>query len=59
VTDDGLRAAVVLTQTHTRLLGPALAATADPQTDFPALHRKLDQLQNLLDDYAKRQGLAA
>jgi hypothetical protein len=59
VTDDGLRAAVVLTQTQNRLLGPALAATVDPQTDFPALHRKLDQLQNLLDDYAKRQGLAA
>jgi hypothetical protein len=59
VTDDGLRTAVVLTQTHTRLLGPALAATADPQARFPALHRKLDQIRALLDDYARREGLAA
>ena len=57
VTDDGLRTAIVLTQTHTRLLSPALAA--DPLARFPALHRKLGQLQALLDDYARREGLAA
>ncbi|MGH3182206.1 MAG: hypothetical protein ACRDOE_09925 [Streptosporangiaceae bacterium] len=59
VTDDGLRAAVVLTQTHTRLLSPALAATIDPLTGIPHLRRKLDQFQTLLDDYARREGLAA
>ena len=59
VTDDGLRAAIVITQTRTRLLGPALAATSDPLTGIPQLRRKLDQLQNLLDDYARREGLAA
>jgi hypothetical protein len=58
-TDHGLRAALVFTQTHNRLLGPALAAAQDPLADFPGLHRKLNQLQDALDDHAHRQGLAA
>jgi hypothetical protein len=58
-TNDGLRAALVFTQTHARLLSPALAAASDPLADFPHLHRKLDQLQDALDDHAQRQGLAA
>jgi hypothetical protein len=58
-TDHGLRAALVFTQTHTRLLTPALAAATDPLADFPRLHGKLNQLQSALDDHAQRQGLAA
>jgi hypothetical protein len=58
-TEDGLRAAIVLTQTHARLLSPALAAAIDPLADFPHLHRTLDNVQTTLNDYAKRQGLAA
>jgi hypothetical protein len=58
-TEHGLRAAIVLTQTHERLLSPALASTTDPTADFPRLHRALDNVQAALDDYAKRQGLAA
>ena len=58
-TNDGLRAAIVLTQTHTRLLTPAFAAATEPLADFPNLHRALDNVQTALDDYAKRQGLAA
>ena len=58
-TTDGLRAALVLTQTHSRLLGPALAAASDPLADFPRLHEKLNQLQAALVDHAHRQGLAA
>ena len=58
-TEDGLRAAIVLTQTHTRLLSPALGAATDPLADSPRLHRALDDVQTVLDDYAKRQGLAA
>jgi hypothetical protein len=58
-TNDGLRAALVFTQTHARLLTPALAASRDPLTDFPHLHRKLNQLQDALGDHAQRQGLAA
>ena len=58
-TPDGLRAALVFTQTHTRLLGPALAAASNPLADFPRLHQKLNQLQSALDDHAQRQGLAA
>jgi len=54
-----LRAAIVLTQTHTRLLTPALAAATDPLADFPQLHRALHNVQTVLDDYAYRQGLAA
>ncbi len=34
-TEDGLRAAIVLTQTHARLLSPALASATDPTADFP------------------------
>ena len=34
-TEDGLRAAIVLTQTHARLLTPALASATDPLADFP------------------------
>jgi len=44
-TEDGLRAAIVLTQTHTRLLSPALGAATDPLADFPRLHRALDDVQ--------------
>ncbi|MGP0051942.1 MAG: hypothetical protein ACLPZR_24315, partial [Solirubrobacteraceae bacterium] len=58
-TEDGLRAAIVLTQTHARLLSPALASTTDPTADFPHLHRTLDNVCAALDDYAKREGLAA
>jgi hypothetical protein len=58
-TEDGLRAAIVLTQTHERLLSPALAAASDPVADFPRLHRALDNVRTTLDDYAKREGLAA
>jgi hypothetical protein len=59
VTDDGLRTAVVLTQTHARLIRPALAAASDTLADLPELRRKLDQLHTALDNYAVRQGLAA
>jgi hypothetical protein len=58
-TENGLRAAIVLTQTHARPLSPALASTTDPTADFPNLHRALDSVRAALDDYAKRQGLAA
>ncbi len=58
-TEEGLRAAIVLTQTHARLLSPALASARAPTADFPHLHRALDNVQAALDDYAKRQGLAA
>ena len=58
-TEHGLRAAIVLTQTHDRILTPALAAASDPLADFPRLHQALDNVQTALDDYAKRQGLAA
>jgi hypothetical protein len=58
-TDDGLRAAIVLTQTHERLLTPALAAATNPVADIPHLHRLLDTVRTTLDDYAKREGLAA
>ena len=58
-TDHGLRAALLFTQTHARLLTPALAAAHHPLADFPHLHRKLNQLQNALDDHAHREGLAA
>jgi hypothetical protein len=58
-TDEGLRAAIVLTQTHERLLTPALAAATNPAADIPHLHRLLDTVRTTLDDYAKREGLAA
>ena len=37
-TEDGLRAAIVLTQTHARLLTPALAAATDPTRRLPATY---------------------
>jgi len=49
VTDDGRRAAVVLTQTHARLIRPALGAASDPLADLPELRRKLDQLLGLTE----------
>jgi len=55
-TENGLRAAIVLTQTHARLLSPAIASATDPTADIPRLHRALDNVQAALDDYAKRQG---
>jgi hypothetical protein len=58
-TEDGLRAALVLTQTHNRILTPALASATDPSANFPRLHRALDNVQTAIDDYAKREGLAA
>jgi len=58
-TEHGLRAAIVLTQTHERLLSPAVAAASDPLADFPRLHRALDNVRTALDNYAKREGLAA
>jgi hypothetical protein len=58
-TEQGLRTAIVLTQTHERLLSPALAAASNPLTDFPRLHRALDNVQTALHDYSKREGLAA
>jgi hypothetical protein len=58
-TEHGLRAAIVLTQTHERLLTPALAAANDPLADFPRLHRALDNVHTALDEYATREGLAA
>jgi signal transduction protein with GAF and PtsI domain len=54
-TEDGLRAAIILTQTHARLLSPALAAANDPLADFPRLHRAVDNVRAALDDYAKRK----
>jgi hypothetical protein len=58
-TEHGLRAAIVLTQTHERLLTPALAAATDPAAQFPRLRRALDNVQTTLADYAKHEGLAA
>lgn len=58
-TDQGLRAAVVLTQTHNRILTPALAAANDPLTDFPHLHHAIDNITTAIDRYATQQGLAA
>src|SRR5450755_2816034 len=58
-TDHGLKAALVLTQTHNRILTPALAAANDPLTDLPHLHRAIDNVKTSLDRYATQQGLAA
>ncbi len=58
-TEDGLRAALVLTQTHNRIITPALAAANDPLTDFPRLHRAVHNVRTALDEYARREGLAA
>ena len=58
-TEDGLRAALVLTQTHNRILTPALAAANDPLTDLPDLHRAINNVKTVIDRYATQQGLAA
>ena len=58
-TEDGLRAAIVLTQTHARLLTPALASATNPAADFPRLHRALANVRPFSNEYAERQGLAA
>ena len=58
-TEDGLRAAIVLTQTHNRILTPALAATTDPLADFPDLHRAVNNITTVINRYATREGLAA
>jgi hypothetical protein len=58
-TEDGLRAALVLTQTHNRILTPAIAAANDPLTDLPHLHRAINNVKTLIDHYATQQGLAA
>ena len=58
-TEHGLRAALVLTQTHSRILTPALAAANDPLADFPHLHKAIDNVKTTIDRYAQQQGLAA
>ena len=58
-TEHGLRAALVLTQTHNRILTPALAAANHPLTDLPHLHRAIGNVKTALDRYATQQGLAA
>ena len=58
-TEDGLRAALVLTQTHNRILTPAIAAANDPLTDLPHLHRAINNVKTVIDRYATQQGLAA
>ena len=40
-TENGLRAAIVLTQTHARLLSLAIASATAPTADLPRLHRAL------------------
>ena len=47
-TEDGLRAAIVLTQTHNRILTPALAAATDPLADIPDLHRAVNNVTTVL-----------
>jgi hypothetical protein len=58
-TEDGLRAAIVLTQTHNRILTPALAAANDPLADFPHLHKAIANVQTTIDRYSQQQGLTA
>src|SRR5450631_4174127 len=58
-TEHGLRAALILTQTHNRILTPALAAANDPLTDLPHIHRAIENVKTALDRYATQQGLAA
>ena len=58
-TEAGLRAAIVLTQTHNRILTPALAAATNPVADFPDLHRAVNNVTAVLDRYATQEGLAA
>ena len=47
-TERGLRAALVLTQTHNRILTPALAAANHPLTDLPHLHRAIGNVKTAL-----------
>jgi hypothetical protein len=58
-TEDGLRAALVLTQTHNRILTPAIAAANDPLTALPDLHRAINNVKTTIDRYATQHGLAA
>ncbi len=58
-TEQGLRAALVLTQTHNRILTPALAAANDPLTDLPDIHRAINNVKTAIDHYATQQGLVA
>jgi hypothetical protein len=58
-TEEGLRAALVLTQTHNRILTPAIAAANDPLTDLPHLHHAINNVKTVIDRYATQQGLAA
>ncbi len=48
-TEHGLTAALVLTQTHNRILTPALAAANDPLTDLPHLNRAINNVETALD----------
>ena len=57
--DAARRAAIVLTQTHARLLSPALASATDPTADFPHLHRALNNVYTALDDYANSGSVIA
>jgi hypothetical protein len=49
----------VLTQTHNRILNPAIAAANDPLTDLPHLHHAINNVKTVIDRYATQQGLAA
>jgi hypothetical protein len=60
VTDAGLRAALVLTRTHARLIRPALAHLADPSPPAPGRLRKaFDRMLKVTDDLARDAHLAA
>jgi hypothetical protein len=58
-TENGLRTALVLTQTHNRILTPAIAAANNPLTDLPHLHHAINNVKTVIDRYATQQGLAA
>jgi len=58
-TENGLRAALVLTQTHNRILTPAIAAANNPLADLPHLHHAINNVKTVIDRYATQQGLAA
>jgi hypothetical protein len=49
----------VLTQTHNRILTPAIAGANDPLTALPDLHRAINNVKTVIDRYATQQGLAA
>ena len=49
----------MLTQTHNRILTPALAAATNPVADFPDLTRAVNNVKSVLDRYATQEGLAA